>query len=153
VAEAGVGQRIDVDVDLEAVDLTPEPVAPHRDVHRPQAVLVVPAVEDLRAEQDRSGAGPEDRSPGPAEVAQRFEQVEALGQHRHGGGLAAGQDEAVDGVELVGPAHLYGADPERLEEVDVQAERPLKGEDPDGHQPRSANVISIWSMPMPVMGA
>src|SRR5690606_10068858 len=106
-----------------------------------------------RAEQDRCGARSQDRWPGPAEGAQRFEQVEPLGQHRHGGRLAAGQDEAVDGVELVGPPHLDGADPEGPEEIDVQAERPLKGEDPDGHQPRSANVTSIWSMPMPVMGA
>ena len=141
--QAGVGQRIDVDVDLEAVDLTPEPVAPHR----MSTALSSAGRPGRRGSPSRAGSLRRRFRTGrrTGRIAQRFEQVEPLGQHRHGGRLAAGQDGAVDGVELVGPAprRRTGTPGGRR----CRPNAPLKGGDPDGHQPRSRErEPSIWSI-------
>src|SRR5947199_10852089 len=52
---------VDVEVGLEGVDLTPEGVTAHGEVDHTEAVLVAPAVEYLRCQQDHPRTGAEGR--------------------------------------------------------------------------------------------
>ena len=70
-----------------------------------------------------------------------LEQLEGGGQLPHRGGLAAGDDQAVHGVELGGAAHRDRARADRFEHAEVFAHVALEGEHADddlGHQPRPA---------------
>ena len=67
-------------------------------------------------------------------LLQRLEQVEDAGQLGHRGGLTAGDDEPVAGVELRGPAYGQGGDAERLEGREVLAHVALQGEDADARR-------------------
>ena len=51
----------DVEIGLEAVDLTAVAVALHRDVDRSEAELIGAAVDHLGGEQDHPGAGAQHR--------------------------------------------------------------------------------------------
>src|SRR5438552_5236317 len=109
----------DVQVRLEALHLPAERVAPSPVAAHPEVV----AVED-----DHARARPEDRA---AELAHRL--VEAVEAHQTGdrGRLAAGNDEAVEPLELLRKPHLdrLGAEPPQY--GGVFPEVPLNGEDAD----------------------
>ena len=62
-------------------------------------------VEDFASEQDGSGAGAEDGF-GRAELLQGVEEAGLLKEFEHGGGFAAGKDEAVEAGQLLGLADL-----------------------------------------------
>src|SRR5262245_55250034 len=113
----------DVEVGLEAPHLAAERVATHRDVGEPEMVA---------AEHDHPGARAEDRA---VEAAQGV--VEAVETHepRDRGRLAAGDDQAVETVELLGKPDLDRVRAEPPEHVCVLTEVPLHGEDADPQRP------------------
>src|SRR3954451_849615 len=110
------------EVSLEARHLASIGVAVDADVHLPD--------EALAPHEDHSGAGAEHDS---RELSQGFfERVEA-DQPADRGRLAARHDEAVEPLEMLGPAHLDRLHAETRERRDVLAEVPLQGENADPH--------------------
>lgn len=86
---------------------------------------------DLFGEENGSGAGAE--SGGVLnEGDEGVEEVVALEEFEHGGGLAAGDDEAVDSFQLRGGADEFGGDAEGGDGAGVGLVGSLKGEDADG---------------------
>ena len=88
-------------VGLEAVDLPAEGVAAHGDVEAADGLLVGGRVEDPVGEQDHPGAGAVRRQPVADGGPQRLEQVEPGGELDDRGRLAAGEDQPVDGGQLL----------------------------------------------------
>src|SRR5690242_18029998 len=103
----------DVEVRLEAADLTPECVPPRR---------VVANAEVVAVEDDHPRAGAEDRA---AELAHRL--VEAVEPHEPAdrGRLPAGDDEAVEAVEVLREPDLHRLRVEPPQHGRVLAEVPL----------------------------
>jgi hypothetical protein len=94
---------LDLEVGLEALQLTTEGVAPRDRVEEAEVVGVA---------DDQAGAGAEDRPPGLVVSTQRrlqLRRLDALGDRR---ALAAGDDEAVQAIEVRGRADLgyFGAE-------------------------------------------
>jgi hypothetical protein len=110
---------VELDVVLEAGDLTAVRVPFDLEVHE----LEMPAVE-----QDHSRAGPEERA---GEGRERL--LEAVDPHEtaHRGRLAAGNDEAVEPVELLRLADLDDVGSEPAEHGGVLAEVALNCQDAD----------------------
>ena len=72
--------------------------------------------------------------PALHQLAQRLGEPLALEAERHRGGLAAGDHERVEPLELGGRAHARGVGAERLEHARVRLEVALDGEHPEpGH--------------------
>ena len=84
------------------VDLAAVGVALDGDVEGSEGLLG--RVGDVLCEQDDSGAGPEGRGL-VNEVFENVEEAALLEELEHGGGLAAGHDEAVDSFEVGGEAN------------------------------------------------
>ena len=121
--EGGVGGE-DGGVVLAAVG-----VALDRDVEYAEGGLV--RVAHFLGEEDAAGAGAEDGlrvNEGVEGVVEAgaFEMLE------EGGGLAAGDDEGVESVELAGLADESGDGSEGRETAGVDVERALQSEDADG---------------------
>src|SRR4051794_24060976 len=109
----------DVEIRLEARDLAPERVAPHAEVAEREVV----AVED-----NHPGARPEDRL---REIPERLvEPVEPHQPHERRG-LAAGDDEPVESLDLLGLANLDDVRAQPAQHRRVLAEVSLDGEDAD----------------------
>src|SRR4051794_26253765 len=116
----------EVEVGLEGADLAPEGVAFGADVHHAEVVAV---------EHDQPGARPEDRAvEGPQGAGEAF----ALDAERHRGRLAAGDDQAIEVLEIGRRAHLPGLGPERAQELRMGVEVALESKDSD-YQPRPAS--------------
>src|SRR5690606_11660470 len=125
-----------VDVLLEGVDLPPEGVAPHRDVHPADDRLG--SADDAVGEEHHAGARAVDGQPGADEVTQVLEEVEGREQGAHRRRLAAGEDEAVDGAELGRPADAHRACSGALQGREVLGHVALECEDADrrcSHEP------------------
>jgi len=120
-----------VDVLLEGVHLTPEGVAPHRDVEPSEGLLVGPAVGDPVGEHDHPGARPVDGQPIRDQRPQRLEELEGADELVHRRRLPPGDDEAPYAVQLTRAAH--GLDPraETLEDPHVLTDVALDGEHAD----------------------
>jgi len=88
-------------------------------------------VRDFFGEEDRSSAGAEGRG-GADEGFEGVEEVVALEELEHGGGLAAGHDETVDAGEFFGGADEFGGGSESLQGLDVRGVCALEGEDAYG---------------------
>src|SRR5258708_24168396 len=89
---------------------------------------------DVFGEEDRSGAGAEGRG-GADEGLEGVEEVVALEELEHGGGFAAGHDEAVDfwwAGEVFRGADEFGGGSEGLQGLDVRGVCALEGEDAYG---------------------
>lgn len=111
------------------VDLAAVGVPLDSDVERAQRLL--DGIRHIGCEKDHSGAGPEGRC-GVGELLEDIEEAALLEELEHGGGLAAGHDEAVDALEVGGQTdHLWGSaeSPDRLR---VSVIGSLQGEHPDG---------------------
>src|SRR5439155_1599846 len=113
------GHPRDVEVDLERVDLAPEGVAAHGQLDGAEAALVGPPVEHLAREQDHPRACPQRGHPGVEALGHRPEETGEVEQLGDGGRLAAGQDERVDGREVLRHAHLDRVRAELSERLDV----------------------------------
>src|SRR5689334_4719231 len=109
----------DIEVGLEAVHLPAEGIAADGDVCETEVVAV---------EHNHPGARAEDRR---LERAQRVVEVVQLHHARHRGRLAAGDDQAVEAVELLRQAHLDRIRAETAQHPRVLAEVPLHGKDAD----------------------
>jgi hypothetical protein len=113
-----------------AIDLASVGVAADGDVERAQAVLL--GIVDFVGQENRTGASTERRLPAH-ELFQFFESGFAQ-QLEEGTGLAAGDDEAVDFVELLGflDKHNFGA--QLLEPLAVSVKVALQGKNTDFHK-------------------
>src|ERR687891_1385966 len=112
----------EVEVGLEARHLPAVGVSAHADVH--------PAQEAVPPEQDHARARAEDRAlEAPERLLQPVDANEAADRRR----LPAGDDEAVEVLELPGLAHLDDVRSEPAEHGGVLAEVALKGENADPH--------------------
>ena len=138
--QVGGGQRIDVEVDLEAVDLTPGTRCAAPRCPPPPWGAGRPGRRTVSGEQDRRRrfrTGRPDRRS-----RQRFEPGRCSASLRHRGGLAARDDEASTSASWL--VHLDGRrDPERLgRRRRGVSTAPRPGEQPvgvvGGYQPRSA---------------
>src|SRR5947209_2065530 len=91
--------------DDAAVELPAVRVPLHPDVHETQRFLG--RVADFLRQQDRPGAGPEDRFLLPKRP-ERLEEIFQVQQLQHGGALAPGDHEAVYAIQVLAGAHLDG---------------------------------------------
>ena len=122
---------------LEAVALAPVAVALDGDVHGGEAAL--PRVEDLGGQQDRPGAGAEDRAAGGGEGAQGLPEPEGVHQLDEGGALAPGDDEGVEARQLIHLAHRRAAGAQAAQDPRVGLEVALQGQNADHESPLSAH--------------
>src|ERR1700677_2574944 len=111
------------------VDLTTVGVAFYGNVHRGEGGLC--GMLDVFGEEDCAGAGAEGGG-GLDEGGEGVEELVALKEFEHGGGLAAGDDEAVEVGEFVWRAKEFGCDAESGEDFGVGFVGALQGEDADG---------------------
>src|SRR5512132_2985496 len=112
----------EVELGLEARDLAPVGIALDLEVDKPEVLPV---------EDDHSGAGAEDRRLEGADRA--FEPVQVDEAHDRGG-LSAGNDEAVEPVELFRQPHFDDVCSESPQDVRVLAERSLNREHTDARR-------------------
>ena len=87
------------------VDLAAVGVALHDGIERREAALG--GIADFAGQQDGSSTGAED-GLGGAEVLQSFKEIVLVEEAEDGGGFAAGEDQAIDGGELVWLADFDG---------------------------------------------
>src|SRR3990172_4396 len=117
-------------VGLEAPDLAAVAVATHGEVDLAEERLARNPVHGLAREQDHPGARSEDR---PRERPDRVLEPVEPDEPPDRGGLAAGDDEAVEPFELLGLSHLDGVGAQPAERRDVLAEVPLDCQNADSH--------------------
>src|SRR5690606_13365629 len=117
----------DVEVGFERVVLATEGVAADDDVEAPE--LWLGSLGHAGGEKDHPRANAEHGHSGFDAVAQGLQQIEALGETADRGRLAAGDDERVDGFEVVGALDQPGLDTERAQRPDVLTDIALQGED------------------------
>ena len=130
----------DPQVRLEGADLAAEGVA---------AALDVEHAEVLAVEHDHARAGAEHRRAGARELAQRLGEPLALDPERHRRRLAAGDDQAVEPVEVGGHAHLAHVGAEAAQHLAVRLEVALERQDADSsmrYQPRLASSCASSSL-------
>lgn len=118
------------DVGLEGVDLATEGVAV--DGHGEQVEGGPVEAVGVVGKEDGPGAGPPEGKAILPETSDRFVQVVGEEEAGDGGAFAAGDDEAVEPIELVGVADFTGVDVEGTQTDGVLAEVALEGEDADG---------------------
>src|SRR5204862_5100772 len=117
---------------LERLALAPVRVALDGDVNEPEREL--PRALDLARQDDEPRAGAEERLAGAMELLDRRHEVPRVDELEQGRGLAPGDDQPVDGVELGGLAHLHRLDAALLQRLRVQPEVALEGENADPHR-------------------
>src|SRR5438874_1595662 len=118
-----------IEVGLEAAHLASERVALHTEVGEPEVVAI---------ENDHPRARSED---GRLEAAQRLVQPVQAHEPRDRRRLAAGQDQAVEPLQLLGQADLDRLGAEAPEHIRVLAEVPLHGEDADPKPPLHEAIV------------
>ena len=91
----------------------------------------------VAVEQDHPGAGAQDR---PLEAPDRLLEPVEADQAADRRGLAAGDDEPVEAVELLGLPHLDDVGAEAPQHRRVLAEIPLHSQHSDRHRPDSTNT-------------
>ena len=97
---------------------------------------------DVVGEEDGAGAGAEG-GDGLDEGGEGVEELVALEEFEHGGGLAAGDDEAVEMGEFVRGADELCGDAQAEEGAGVGLVGSLEGEDADG-EGRAHDSIITW---------
>jgi len=105
--EGRVSQDGNRQVGLKTIHLTAKSVSPDGDVHQTQDGLAGHPVHDLFRQQNHPGAGTPEESPGAGERLQRLQQAPPLSQEAHGGGFPAGDDEAVQALQVLRQADFY----------------------------------------------
>ena len=121
----------DVELRLERVELAPERIALDGHVEERQDRRL--AAGDLGGQHDHPGTRPEDRRAALGQVEDRVVQAPALDELAHRRALATGQDQPADVGEIGRFAHANPLHADGAEGLEVFAERPLEGEDPDPH--------------------
>ena len=123
-----------------AFELTAVCVAADRDIENPEAFLS--GVPDFAGEKNCARARPE-RWLDADKLLQLLETffAEELEKRR---GLAAGDDEAVDLIELLGLFDEHGFRSELFEPFAMRVKVALQGKDADGHGRRSSLVVRRW---------
>src|SRR5204863_4742028 len=117
------------------LQLATEGVALDFDVEYPDQWLIEAA--DVAGQQDRSGAGPVERSAGLSPGPDGLEQVVLHEQFPDRSALAARQDQPVKAVQVARQAHLASLRPERPQGLDVLDEGPLQRQ----HADREAGIV------------
>ena len=116
---------------VEAAQLPPVGVALGGQVHGGEAG---DAALHLVGQQDQARAGAVDGQTSPDLLLQRLEQVQVAQELAHHGALAAGQDEAVQGLfQIALLADLKPRGPQPIEHGLMLGKGPLQGQDPNGH--------------------
>ena len=125
----------EVEVGLEAVDLTAVGIPPHFNIHESERGLSGHTVDDPLSGQYGAGTG----SPhGHALMMAALDGAkEAVARHQLGDGrrFAAWNYQSSQLVELLGQPDSNRAHIQRFERIDVLAECPLKRQNPDLHLP------------------
>ena len=116
-----------VEVRFKGIELTAERVAPDGDVHQPGQRMGMAG--HVARDEDRAGAGPPHRhAVGHALIELRDEAV-LRGELADRRALAAGDDQRVDVIELLGTADVDGLRTDALESLAMLAEVALQAED------------------------
>jgi hypothetical protein len=129
---------------LEAAYLAAERVASRDDVHEPQRRR--PAFDGVARHNDETGARAVNGAAVSMEVPDGRREVKGIHQLAHRSALAAGDDQAVEAVELSRLAHFDSTCPESLEHDAVLAEVALQGEHAH-RQPRPGAThvrVRLW---------
>ena len=100
----------DLDLVLEAGELTPEGVPFRGDVDQAEVVTVG---------DDHPGAGPEHRPAGLVVGPDRLGQTGGFDPHHDRGALAAGEDQSVEVLEIVRQPDLDRLRPDRAQVFDM----------------------------------
>ena len=124
--------RCQVEVSLEAVELTPIGVPSHRDVDDAEALLIRPSVRDPAGEKDGAGAGREHRETGLKHGEQRLPETGTPQEECDSRALAARDNQTIQVLQVLGQAHQPGIGAHLLEGVNVLAEVSLQCQ--DAHQ-------------------
>ncbi len=124
----GPDEAVDVEIGLEAVELTPVAVAANGEVDQVEPALVGPSVEHVGGAQDHAGTRAEHREPVDETSLEFVEQPAGGEQPGHRGALAAGQHDRIEPVEVGRRAHHRGVDAESFEPLAMEVERALQGE-------------------------
>ena len=117
----------EVQLRLEAVDLSPEGVATHRDVDATERLLTAPRIDDPVCQHDHACAGAERGKPLVEPRTERFEDPEGDRKLGHRGRLTAGQHDPVDALEFFGTANETRSCPTTLQGGCVLADITLEG--------------------------
>ena len=122
-------EALDLEVRLEGVDLPPEPVALHERVHQAEQGLARPRRRRRREDHPRARAP--DRAALVEVAPDAVEQ--ARGDHHlpYRGGLAAGDDDPGQALQVLHGPDLDGLDPEPAQDLRVLPEVSLQREHPD----------------------
>ena len=126
-----------------AIELASVGVAADADVDGAEAGLL--GVFDFGRQQDCAGAGAE----GGLQAHELLQLFEAFlpQQFQERSGLASGDDEAVDFVELLGLFYEHNFGAQLFEPAAVGVEIALQGQDTDGNPRRWSLVVSRWQKP------
>src|SRR4029453_16682937 len=116
---------------LERLALPAVGVALDGDVDEPQRELS--GAFDLARQDDKPRTRAEDRPAAPPKLLERGREVPRVHELEQGRGLAPGDDEPVDLVQLGGLAHLDRLDAALLERAGVQREVALERKHSDAH--------------------
>src|SRR5436853_1663606 len=93
-------------------------------------------------EEDRAGAGAPHRHAVGDALAELWDDLVTLCELSDRRALATGDDQRVDIVELLGPAHIDRIGAERAERCEMLGEVALKTEDTDPRARRSTGVLT-----------
>ena len=140
-------EPVERDVILERIHLAAKGVAPHRHIDRLERRGLAPGgagVEDLGGQQDHPRTRPVGRHAVGQPRPQRFEQFELAQQMAHRGGLPAGDDQRVDGVEFPRPPHGRRLGARLAQRRQVFAGVALQRQTPTCGALTSAGVKSRW---------
>ena len=120
-----------------AINLAAIGVAPDADVDGSEADLL--RIFDLSGQENGSGAGAECRFE-PRELLQFFESGLAQ-EFEESAGFAAGNDQTVELIQLLGPFHEHNLGTQLFEPAAVGVEISLQGQDTDDHFSRWSLVV------------
>lgn len=98
----GPGQ---IEIGLEAVDLSSERIAPNGDVETAESLLPTAGVQDSIGQHDHSRAGTQSGEAVVQTITKRLEHPERDREFGHRGRLAPRKHDSVETVEFLGAAH------------------------------------------------
>ena len=120
-------QLRDIEIGLEAVDLSPERVSFDGHIHEAREWMRMTG--DVFGNEDRTGTGSPDGHAFGRTVAQLLDEAVLARELTDRRALTARNDERVDRIELLRPADVDGFDADALERRQVLREVALETED------------------------
>ena len=117
----------DGEVGFERIELAPERIATHLDIH--QLGERVRMAGHVARDEDRAGTRSPHRHAFGDARPKLWNEAVVLGELADGRALATRDDQGVDVVKLIGTAHVHGDRAESHEGVEVLAKVALKAED------------------------